>query len=98
MLDDPAPMLAVVYAKNLATVARFYEQTLHLERVEVEARHVLLRRGTLEVAIIQAPESVSASVAISNPPTLRVSTPLKLSFLVGDFERVREAAKATGGS
>jgi predicted enzyme related to lactoylglutathione lyase len=98
MREQPAPVSVVVYAKRLAAVSAFYERTLQLEQVEVEPTHVLLRRGSTEVAVVQAPESVTASVATSQPPALRTDTPLKASFLVEDFARVKEAATLTGGS
>ena len=98
MHEQPASVSAVVYAKSLTVVSSFYEQTLQLERVEVEATHVLLSRDSTEVAIVQAPESSTASVALASLPSLRTDTPLKLSFLVAGFARVREAARRTGGS
>ena len=89
---------AVIYAKNLAAVAAFYERTLQLDKVEAESGHILLARGSIEVVVVQVPEEIAASFGVSSPPALRTETPLKMSFLVEDLERAREAARATGGA
>ena len=98
MSAQPVLTYVVIYAKNLAAIAAFYERTLLLERTEVEPTHILLSGGGTEVAVVQAPESAAANVIITSPPALRTDTPLKASFLVKDFEPVREAARLTGGS
>jgi hypothetical protein len=92
------PVLTVVYAKSLAKVSAFYEQTLRLERAEVEATYILLSNGEIEVAVIQAPESIAAPLVVSVQPVPRVATPLKISFTFEAFARVRGSAEATGGS
>jgi hypothetical protein len=58
----------------------------------------LLSNGEIEVAVIQAPESIAGALVVSVPPVPRVATPLKVSFTVEEFARVRTAAEATGGS
>ena len=64
-------VLTVVYAKSLARVSAFYEPTLQLERAEVEATHVLLSNGEMEVAVIQAPESIAEGLVVAVPPEPR---------------------------
>ena len=98
MPKQAVPVLTVVYAKSLPKVSAFYEQTLRLERAEVEATHILLSNGEIEVAVIQALESIAGALVVAVPPEPRVATPLKVSFAVEEFARVREAAEATGGS
>lgn len=94
---DPVSTAAIIYAEDLASVAAFYEQTLQLERIEAEPTHVLLRRSSVEVVVVQSPEDRRATGSASDPPALRTGTPLKVSFLVNDLEQVRRAALATGG-
>lgn len=98
MPKQSVSVLTVVYAKNLAKVSAFYEQTLRLERAEVEAAHILLSNGEIEVAVIQAPKSIAGALVLSVPPEPRIASPLKVSFTVEELARVRKAAEATGGS
>lgn len=98
MSAEPVSTHVVIYAKNLAVVAAFYESTLQLERREVEPSHILLGKGSTEVAVVQAPASVATATTIASPPALRTGTLLKASFLVDDFALVGEAARLTGGS
>ena len=98
MRNEAADVSTIVYAKTLSLVAAFYEQALQLERIEVERTHVLLARGSIQVSIVQAPEAIAECFTVSAPPILRADTPLKVSYLVGAFEPVREAAERTGGA
>ncbi|MCU0494530.1 MAG: hypothetical protein MUD01_23330, partial [Chloroflexaceae bacterium] len=47
------------------------------------------------VSIVQVSEA--AQVEIASPLVVREETPMKCSFLVGDFAALRAAALATGG-
>ena len=49
MSAQPVLTYVVIYAKNLAAIAAFYEGTLLLERTEVEPTHILLSGGGTEV-------------------------------------------------
>ena len=88
----------IVYAKNMASVSRFYQDTLQLEVIEAELTYILLSRSGVEVVVAQAPNAVAEHTAISSPPELRESTPVKASFVVQDFGQVRAAAERSGGT
>ena len=87
----------VVYAKDLALMACFYEQTLELPRIEDGDSALILGDGVVEVVLVKIPDRIAASITMASPPEIREATPLKSSFQVDDLARVARAAVATGG-
>lgn len=96
-ITQPAPLLVVIYAQDIAMVAEFYKHTLSRPIVEQDARLVVVGDAALEVAIVRMPAALAAANPIATPPRVREETPLKPSFLVEDLESVVAAAAATGG-
>ena len=105
-LDAPAPAAApgpataagaVVYAKDLARMARFYERVIGLERVEIDAQFVLLRGCGIDLVVHQIPPRWAEQIVIDSPPQRRQDTPIKLTFVVPDLAAAREAALSLGG-
>ncbi|QNM95181.1 VOC family protein [Chitinimonas koreensis] len=95
-----APALSasfVIYAKDVARVAAFYELTLALPLLETGPGFILLGSGAIELAVVQIPDAIATEIDISTPPYLREETPLKFSFLVRDLEQVQRLAMAAGG-
>ncbi|HEY2346490.1 MAG TPA: VOC family protein [Xanthomonadaceae bacterium] len=92
-----AAVLTIVYAKDIARVAAFYRGTLSLPVLEEEAGFIVLGRDGLEIAIVRMSADAAARNEIASPPRRREQTPIKPSFLVDDFERVRAEAIAAGG-
>lgn len=99
MTTSPPPATTVViYAKDKDRVAEFYRQTLALQLAEWEEGFSVLTGPGVEVSIVRMPEALARQVTIASPPEPREDTPLKASFLVPNFEAVRAAAAATGGT
>lgn len=88
---------AVVYAKDLASVAAFYRQLLEVAPLAEEPTHVLLSIGSGRLWVHAIPEAYASDIEISRPPQLREETPIKLSLPVTSLARARVAATATGG-
>ena len=61
----PVPAGLVVYAKDLARVANFYEQTLALPRVETEADFVVLARSGVELVIVRIPDAIASGIHLA---------------------------------
>lgn len=89
---------AVIYAKNVARLARFYEQLCGLPVVAAEGDHVVLGAGPVELVIHAIPKRVAQGIQIQDPPEAREDTPIKLVFAVPSLADVRTAAPALGGS
>ncbi len=101
-MDDARPTHdevahAVLYAKSAELVARFYGAVVGLERTGQEHGFVTVRSRELELVVIEIPQEIAASIAISKPPTRREDTPIKLSFTVPSIDAARGIAPTFGG-
>ena len=92
-----ASMSVVVYAKDIARVAEFYRLTLGVSSIEEAGGFIMLAGNGVELSVVRIPEQLASTIVIANPPVVRESTPVKLSFLVPRLDAVRAAATATGG-
>lgn len=97
-MSATASIHAVVYAKDLAVVAEFYERVLELARVEEAPSFVLLGGNGFELSVVAMPAELAAEVVVAKPPAPREETPIKLSFLVPDIENRRKVVVSAGGS
>ena len=88
---------AVVFAKDLARVAKFYEEVLSMAVVHSEQDHVVLESLAYQLVIHAIPKKIAASIEISVPPERRTETPIKLFFLVPSIAEARAKAAALGG-
>ena len=90
-------MSIVIYAKDSKRLASFYERVLGLRREEEDTGFVLLGSQSLELAIVQASQTVSEQIEITSPPSVRLDTPMKPSFAVINIEGCRAAIESGGG-
>jgi len=89
---------AVVYAKDLARVSRFYAQVAGLDIVHEVADHAVLESGDCELVVVAIPAAIAAGIHIATPPVRRENTALKLVFRVDDLAAARALAEAAGGA
>jgi predicted enzyme related to lactoylglutathione lyase len=94
---NPFTAGAIVYAKDIARVARFYADLADLEIVHEVDDHVVLESETHELVIVAIPAATAARIVISTPPVRRENTAFKLSFAVASLAEARIGAKAAGG-
>lgn len=88
---------AVVFAKDMAKLARFYEAVLSATVVHEERDHVVLATGPIQLVIHAIPQRIAKPITVAEPPELREETPIKLFFLVERLSDVRDKACASGG-
>jgi len=88
---------AVVFAKDPARVARFYEVIAGLSVVQVENGHVILESDVIQVVVHAIPQRVADSITIASPPELRDERAIKLFFPVASLAEARDKAPALGG-
>jgi predicted enzyme related to lactoylglutathione lyase len=88
---------AVVFAKDLQRMARFYERVLSLAVVHAEADHVVLESAVQQIVIHAIPPRWAAGITIAVPPERREDTPIKLFFAVDSIDALRATAAALGG-
>jgi len=88
---------AVIFAKDLACLARFYQELLGLQVLERERGHVVLESEHLQLVIHAIPKPHAQSIHISVPPALREERAIKLFFPVDSLAVARQLAAALGG-
>ena len=88
---------AVVYAKDIHRLARFYAAVADLEVMHEVDDHIVLESETYELVIVAIPAAVAARIVIKTPPDKREATAFKIVFAVHSLAEAREAAKANEG-
>jgi predicted enzyme related to lactoylglutathione lyase len=88
---------AVVFAKDLQRVAKFYEEVVLLTVTHSERDHVVLESAAIQLVVHAIPQQIAKSISITEPPTVREETPIKLFFPVPSLAEARARASALGG-
>lgn len=97
-MSQPPAFGAVLFAKDLPRVARFYERLLSMTVAHAEADHVVLESPGCQLVIHAIPEPIARSIEIASPPARREETPIKLFFQVASLAVARTAADTLGGA
>ncbi len=69
----------------------FYQRLFQLKVEQSELDHVVLGSSTLQLAIVQVPASIAATIHIADPPVRRTQAPVKLVFDVESISAARGA-------
>jgi predicted enzyme related to lactoylglutathione lyase len=88
---------AVVYAKDIRRLARFYAAVADLELMHEVDDHIVLESETYELVIVAIPAAIAARIVITTPPERRENTAVKLVFAVPSLAAAREHAALNGG-
>jgi predicted enzyme related to lactoylglutathione lyase len=96
-MSDASRSGAVIFAKQLAPMARFYETLLGLRVVTAEPDHVVLESAALQLVIHAIPKHIADTFTIASPPEVREETPIKLFLPVASIDAARAAAPGLGG-
>jgi predicted enzyme related to lactoylglutathione lyase len=96
MLDLPKPG-AVLFAKDLPVLAKFYEGVARLTIVHVESEVIVLESSNQQLVLHGIPPRVAQTIEISTPPKLRTDTAVKLVFAVTSISEARAKAVGLGG-
>jgi catechol 2,3-dioxygenase-like lactoylglutathione lyase family enzyme len=87
----------VIYAKDPARVARFYEEVAGLRLIERDAAFILLDGASVELLVHAIPAEIASTFEIGVPPERREHGAIKPCFAVTDLQRARQRALAVGG-
>jgi predicted enzyme related to lactoylglutathione lyase len=96
MSDLPKPAV-VVFAKDLARVARFYEGVAAMTFAHRDADHVVLDSERMQIVVHAIPRAIAEGIEIADPPARREDTPIKLCLPVASIARARAIAARLGG-
>lgn len=88
---------AVIYAKDMLRVSKFYEAVAGLAVTEAEAGHVVLEANGFQLTVVAIPAQVAASVEVADPPLRREGTPVKLVHFAPNISAAREQVAKLGG-
>jgi predicted enzyme related to lactoylglutathione lyase len=88
---------AVLYAKSVERVSRFYVETCCLKATHSEDDHVVLESSAFQLVILAIPAAIAASISIATPPIRRENTPIKLVFPVENIDAIRKIIGSLGG-
>ena len=88
---------AVLFAKDLPRMAKFYEQLLSMTIIIAEVDHIVLESDVFQLVLHAIPKQIAKSITITSPPTRRTDVPVKLIFPVPSIADARPKALALGG-
>jgi predicted enzyme related to lactoylglutathione lyase len=89
---------AVLFAKDLPRVAKFYAEIVHLSVVVAERDHIILESAEFQLVVHAMPKQIAASIALTSPPEPRTDVPAKLFFPVASLAEARAKAPSLGGA
>jgi enamine deaminase RidA (YjgF/YER057c/UK114 family) len=88
---------AVIYAKDMARVAAFYQQVCGLQPAGGDNSHRVLLAGESQLIVHAIPARDADGIAIAQPPARREDMPIKPVFGVASLAAARACACALGG-
>ncbi len=88
---------AVIFARDIEAVARFYEGAVPMRILAREEGVVRLETDTVQLVVHALPPDVTAGLEIGVPPRVRHDTWIKPVFAVDSLARVRGAVAVLGG-
>lgn len=88
---------AIVYAKDIHRLARFYAAVADLEVMHEVDDHIVLESEAVELVVVAIPAATAARIVITTPPQRRENTAFKLVFPVPSLAQARATAQAHGG-
>ncbi len=88
---------AVLFAKELGTLASFYARALDLALGASDEYHTVLRHGEFELVLQQMPAHIADDIHIAVPPVRREEGVIRLDFDVKQLEHSRTLARSMGG-
>jgi predicted enzyme related to lactoylglutathione lyase len=94
---NPFTAGAIVYAKDIHRLARFYAAVADLEVMHEVDDHIVLESETHELVVVAIPAATAARIVVTSPPQRRENTAFKLSFAVASLAEARKAAQEAGG-
>ena len=88
---------AVIFAKDVGAMARFYESVVAMRVLAEEEGAVRLENDSIQLVIHALPKGIAKQIEISVPPKVREQAAVKPVFAVDSLDRVRSVASSLGG-
>jgi predicted enzyme related to lactoylglutathione lyase len=97
-MPGPARAGALVYAKNLNRMARFYEAVLGMRVLKADETHEVMEHADAQLIVHAIPPHIAETFEIETPPLPRDEQAIKLFYTVASLETARAVAKEHGGA
>lgn len=97
VLVETSKVRAVLFAKDLQSVATFYQKALGMTVTSSDEHHSVLDCRGFELVVHRIPKHVADSITIDRPPKRRVSGAIRLDYPLKNIEESRKAARSLGG-
>ena len=89
---------ATIFVKHLERMASFYALCFGLRSdADATGDYRVLESASWTLFIVRVPEAAAASIELTDPPTPRTATPIKLSFDVASIAEARATIADWGG-
>jgi len=89
---------ATIFVKHLEPMASFYKACFGFEEIAGSPRdYRVLESEAWTLFVVQVPEDVALTIELSDPPTRRAATPIRLSFDVRNIATARATITELGG-
>lgn len=96
-MPGPAAAGVLLYAKNRAQLAHFYQQVLGMQQLHEDAHITVLESAALQLLIHAIPAEIAARISLDTPPRRREDVALKFFVTVPSIAQSAGAAKQLGG-
>lgn len=94
--QTPRPA-AVLFVKDLARLASFYQTVASMSVVRADRDHTVLESGHFQLVLHAVPKGIGDAIEITRPPNVRTNVPMKLCYPVASIPDARRSALALGG-
>jgi predicted enzyme related to lactoylglutathione lyase len=88
---------AVLFAKDIQRVARFYAELVPMTVALAEQDVIVLEAERHQLVVHAIPNHIAEQIEIAVPPARRTEVPVKLIFAVASIADARARAPALGG-
>lgn len=92
-----AKVSAVLFVKDLPSVATFYVQALGMNDLASDEHHSRLGCRGFELVVQQIPQHIADGIVIEQPPQRRTSGAIRLDFPLRNVPERRRKARELGG-
>ena len=89
---------AVLYAKEPAKVAAFYQHVADMRVCHADGEYIELRSDAFQLIVLQIPQRIADTIVISSPPVRREDSSIKLVLFTQSIAHARSAAARFGGA
>jgi predicted enzyme related to lactoylglutathione lyase len=96
-MPDPQKPGAVLFAKDIARVAKFYAEVVPMAVTLEQPDLVVLESAPSQLVVHPIPAKIARSIDITDPPERRTDVAVKLIFPVASLAEARAKAPALGG-